>query len=103
MLELSERARNLGTETAFAILKEVNELISQGRDIINFCIGQPDFDTPKYIKNGANKAILEGKTGYTASAGIVELREAVAKYLCRTRNTKVNPDSVVIANGAKPF
>lgn len=103
MLDISKRTLGLGTETAFAILKEVNELISQGKDIINFCIGQPDFDTPEYIKQGANKAIKEGKTGYTPSAGIPELREAVAKYLCRTRNINVKPESVVVANGAKPF
>jgi aspartate/methionine/tyrosine aminotransferase len=103
MLDISERTSGLGTETAFAILKEVNELVSQGRDVVNFCIGQPDFDTPEYIKNGANKAIREGKTGYTASAGIPELREAVAEYFSRTRHLNVDPTSVVVANGAKPF
>ena len=103
MLDISERTLNLGTETAFAILKEVNELVSQGKDVVNFCIGQPDFDTPEYIKNGANKAIQEGRTGYTASAGIPELREAVAKNLSETRHVNVSPNSVVIANGAKPF
>ena len=81
MLEMSTRARNLGTETAFAILKEVNELTSQGRDIVNFCIGQPDFDTPDYIKAGAIESIMKGRTTYTPSPGIPELRDSVAKYL----------------------
>jgi len=103
MLNISNRTQSLGTETAFTILNEVNGLVSKGKDIINFCIGQPDFDTPEYIKQGANKAIAEGKTGYTASAGIPELREAAAKYLSRTRNINVKSESVVIANGAKPF
>ena len=103
MLNISERTSSLGTETAFAILKEVNDLVSQGRNVVNFCIGQPDFDTPEYIKNGAIKAIHDGRTGYTASAGIPELREAAAKYLSRTRHLNINPDSVVIGNGAKPF
>jgi len=102
-LEISERTRSLGTENAFVVLKEVNELLSQGKDIVNFCIGQPDFDTPEYIKEGAIKAIKEGKTGYTPSPGIPELREAVAEYLCKTRNIDVKPESVVVANGAKPF
>jgi len=103
MLEISERTRSLGTENAFVVLKEVNELISQGKDIVNFCIGQPDFDTPEHIKEAAIKAIKSGKTGYTPSPGISELREAVAEYLSETRNIDVKPEWVVVANGAKPF
>jgi aspartate/methionine/tyrosine aminotransferase len=103
MVEISARTLNLGTENAFVVLKEVNELLAKGRDIVNFCIGQPDFDTPDYIKQAAIEALENGKTGYTASAGIPELREAVATYLSETRNIEVKPESVVIANGAKPF
>ena len=103
MPEISERTRNLGTENAFVVLKEVNDLVSQGRDIVNFCIGQPDFDTPEHIKEAAIKAIREGKTGYTPSPGISELREAVAEYFSETRNIDVKPEWVVVANGAKPF
>jgi aspartate/methionine/tyrosine aminotransferase len=103
MLEISERTQALGTENAFVVLKEVNELLSQGKDIVNFCIGQPDFDTPEHIKDAAITAIREGKTGYTASPGIPELRAAVAKYLSETRSIDVKPESVVVANGAKPF
>jgi len=103
MLGISERTRNLGTENAFVVLKEVNELISQGKEIVNFCIGQPDFDTPEHIKEAAIKAIREGKTGYTPSPGIPELREAVAEYFSETRGIDVKPEWVVVANGAKPF
>jgi len=103
MLGISERTRSLGTENAFVVLKEVGELIRQGKDVVNFCIGQPDFDTPEYIKEAAIKAIKEGKTGYTPSPGIPDLREAVAEYFSETRNIDVKPDWVVIANGAKPF
>ena len=103
MLSISERTRNLGTENAFVVLKEVNELISQGKDIVNFCIGQPDFDTPEHIKEAAIKAIREGKTGYTPSPGIPELREAVAEYFSETRGIDVKPEWIVVANGAKPF
>lgn len=103
MLDISKRTSDLGTENAFTVLKEVNELCAEGKDIVNFCIGQPDFDTPSYIKKAAIKALEDGKTGYTASNGIPELREAVATYLSNSRDTDVKPDSVVIANGAKPF
>jgi len=103
MLEVSERTQTLGTENAFVVLKEVNELVSRGKDIVNFCIGQPDFDTPVYIKQAAIKAVKDGKTGYTPSPGIPELRKAVADYLSETRKIDVKPESVVVANGAKPF
>jgi aspartate/methionine/tyrosine aminotransferase len=103
MVKVSSRTKSLGTENAFVVLKEVNELVDKGKEIINFCIGQPDFDTPDYIKQAAIMALEEGKTGYTASSGIPELREAAASYLTKTRKIEVNPDSIVIANGAKPF
>jgi len=103
MVSVSARTLNLGTENAFVVLKEVNELIAHGREVVNFCIGQPDFDTPEYIKEAAIEALEKGKTGYTASAGIPELREAVAIYFSETRGLDVTSESVVIANGAKPF
>jgi aspartate/methionine/tyrosine aminotransferase len=103
MPDVSRRAQELGTENAFVVLAEVNKLIRAGRDIISFCIGQPDFHTPVNIQDAAIKAIREGKHGYTPSAGIVELREAVARDLSATRGIAVDPNDVVIAAGAKPF
>jgi len=102
-MEISKRTQELGTETAFEVLAEVNRLRREGKDIISFCIGQPDFDTPRNIKEAAIKAINDGKTGYTDSAGMLAAREAVARYLSRTRKIDVKPEHVVIANGAKPF
>jgi aspartate aminotransferase len=103
MADISRRARELGTENAFVVLAEVNKLIRQGKDIISFCIGQPDFHTPINIQDAGVKAIREGKHGYTPSAGIVELREAVASYLSSSRGIQVSPDDVVAGAGAKPF
>ena len=103
MPQVSSRTSGLGTENAFVVLKEVNDLIAQGREIISFCIGQPDFDTPPNICEAAIKAIRDGRHGYTPSAGIPELREAVAEYVSKTRGVEVKPDWVIIANGAKPF
>src|SRR5262249_34976618 len=74
MADISRRAQELGTENAFVVLAEVNKLIRDGRDIMSFCIGQPDFHTPVNIQDAAVKAIREGKHGYTPSAGILELR-----------------------------
>ncbi|MBC8178504.1 MAG: pyridoxal phosphate-dependent aminotransferase [Deltaproteobacteria bacterium] len=103
MPQISSRTSGLGTENAFVVLKEVNDLIAQGREIISFCIGQPDFNTPPNICEAAIKAIRDGRHGYTPSAGIPELREAVAEYVSMTRGVEVEPDWVVVANGAKPF
>ena len=103
MADISRRARELGTENAFVVLAEVNKLIRAGRDIISFCIGQPDFHTPVNIQDAAVKAIRDGKHGYTPSAGILELREAVARNMSASRGVDVQPDDVVVGAGAKPF
>jgi len=100
---ISHRTRNLGTEDAFVVLAEVNKLIAQGRPIVSFGIGQPDFITPANIREAAKRAMDAGKTGYTASAGIPELRQAVADYLARTRRIAVDAEQVTIGGGAKPF
>ncbi len=103
MANVSQRAQSLGTENAFIVLAEVNKLIREGRDIISFCIGQPDFHTPMNIQDAGVKAIREGRHGYTPSAGIPELRQAVADDFTRTRGIKVDADDVVVGAGAKPF
>lgn len=100
---LADRTLNLGTEKAFEVLKDVKELLSRGIDVKNFCIGQPDFDTPENIKEAGIKAIKDGKTGYTESPGILDLRAAIAEYVSKTRNIDVNPDSVVVTCGEKPL
>ncbi len=102
-MEISSRTKNLGTENAFVVLAEVNKRIAAGKEIISFCIGQPDFDTPKVIKDAAIKAINQGKTGYVASAGLPELREEIAKYEGKLRGIELDPDAVVVDAGAKSF
>ena len=103
MPAISRRANELGTENAFVVLAEVSALQRQGKDIISFCIGQPDFPTPKNIREAGIKAINDGKHGYTPSAGILELREAAANYLNRTRHLNIHADDIVVGAGAKPF
>lgn len=100
---LSRRAESLGTENAFVVLAEVNALVRQGRDIVSFCIGQPDFPTPAHVQDAAIAAIRAGKHGYTPSAGIDELREAAARDLATRRGLPIAPEDVVVGAGAKPF
>jgi aspartate/methionine/tyrosine aminotransferase len=103
MPAISRRTAELGTENAFVVLAEVTALVREGRDIISFCIGQPDFATPPHIQDAAIKAIRDGKHGYTPSAGIDELREAAARYMGRMRGLQIRPEEVVVGAGAKPF
>ena len=104
MPEISKRARSLGTENAFVVLAEVTALARAGKDIISFCIGQPDFPAPEHVQEAAIRAIKGGKHGYTPSAGIDELREAAAKYLSGMRGgLPIRAQDVVIGAGAKPF
>ena len=100
---LARRADSLGTENAFVVLAEVNKLIGAGKDILSFCIGQPDFPTPVHIQDAAIAAIRGGKHGYTGSAGIDELRAAAAKSMSALRGIAISPEDVVVGAGAKPF
>src|SRR5438105_8106274 len=102
--DISRRAAALGTENAFVVLAEVNALARTGKDIISFCIGQPDFPAPENVQDAAIRAIRGGKHGYTPSAGIDELREAAAKYLGAMRGAlPIRAEDVVVGAGAKPF
>jgi aspartate/methionine/tyrosine aminotransferase len=104
MPDISRRAQSLGTENAFVVLAEVNALARQGKDIVSFCIGQPDFPAPENVQEAAIRAIRAGKHGYTPSAGIDELRAAAAKYMAGVRGgLRIRPEDVVVGAGAKPF
>jgi aspartate/methionine/tyrosine aminotransferase len=93
----------LGTETAFEVLAKAKALEKQGKDVVHLEIGEPDFDTPKNIKEAGIKAINAGYTHYGPSAGIPELRETIAQHISKTRKIKAEPDEVVVTPGAKPI
>jgi aspartate aminotransferase len=102
-VRLAERMGRLGTETAFEVLARVKKLEAEGREIVSFAIGEPDFDTPAHIKQAGIRAIENNETHYGPSAGIMPLREAVAEYIGKTRGLSVDPEEVVITPGAKPI
>ncbi len=101
-MKLAERMSRLGTETAFVVLAKAKQLEAQGKEIIHLEIGEPDFDTPRNIIDAAIGALRDGWTHYGPSAGLPELREAVADEVTRTRGVKVDPAEVVITPGGKP-
>jgi len=102
-LRLAKRMERLGTETAFEVLVKAKALEAQGRDIIHLEIGEPDFDTPGNIIDAGCDALRKGFTHYGPSAGLVELREAIAQYVSETRRVNVMPDEVVVVPGGKPI
>lgn len=93
----------LGTETAFDVLVRARELERQGRSIIHLELGEPDFATPAPIIAAATRAMENGWTKYGPSAGLPQLREAIAADVSRRRRISVTPDEVVVTPGAKPI
>ena len=102
-MKLARRMKRLGTDTAFSVLARAKALEAEGRDIIHLEIGEPDFHTPEHIVEAGCKALREGHTHYTPTAGIPELRKAIAVDVARSRGTEVDPEQVVVTPGGKPI
>src|SRR6202167_3698728 len=102
-LKLAQRMSRLGTETAFEVLNKARALERQGKDIVHLEIGEPDFDTPKDIVEAGVEALKAGWTHYGPSAGLPELRQAIADDVERSRGVKVTSDWVVVVPGGKPI
>src|ERR1700683_5783118 len=94
-LRLAERMSRLGTETAFEMLNKAAPLERQGKDIVHLEIGEPDFDTPKDIVDAAVGALKAGWTHYGPSAGLPDLRQAIAEDVEGSRGGKVTSDGGV--------
>lgn len=102
-MQIAERMKRLGTETAFEVLAKAKALEAQGRKIIHLEIGEPDFDTPINIKNAAKEGLDKGYTHYGPAPGLPELRQAIAEDAGKRRGLKFSPENVVVTPGAKPI
>lgn len=100
-MRLSEKALCIKPSSTLSITEKAGVLRKEGKDIISFSVGEPDFDTPEHIKKAAIDAINEGFTKYTPAAGIMELRQAVAKKLKDDNGLDYDYTQIVISNGAK--
>jgi aspartate aminotransferase len=98
---LSRRIQALSPSLTIAISTLAKEMKADGKDVISFSAGEPDFDTPRKIKDAAIKAINEGFTKYTAVPGIPELLEAISYKLEKENNLKYAPNEIIVSNGAK--
>src|SRR5215475_14622911 len=102
-MRFADRMSLLGTETAFEVLVKARALEATGKDVVHLEIGEPDFDTPRHVIEAAKEALDQGYTDYGPSAGLPELREAIAQDVARQRGTTVQASQVVVTPGGKPI
>ena len=98
---ISEKVLEVKPSITLAITAKAKEMIESGMDVIGFGAGEPDFDTPEFIKDAAIKAIHEGRTKYTAAVGVLELRKLIAQKLKRDNGLEYSPDQIIVNSGAK--
>ena len=98
---LAKRVSHIKPAPTLALTAKVSQLKAQGVDIVGFGAGEPDFDTPDFIKEACIRALKEGKTKYAPSAGIPQLREALAEKLLKENGIEYKPSEIVITAGAK--
>jgi aspartate aminotransferase len=101
MLSLSQRSEKVAPSSTLAITAKINSMQAEGIDIVKFAAGEPDFDTPEYIKDAAIESLRNGFTKYTPVAGITELREAVVEKFKRDNNLVYSPSQIIVSCGAK--
>lgn len=98
---LSQRVRTIEPSATLGLNAIIQKLRAEGRDIVNFSVGEPDFDTPEFIRAAGIAAIEGGQTRYTPVPGTPDLRRAVAEFVGAERGVEVAPEEVVICSGAK--
>lgn len=101
MQELAKRIANLNESATIKMAQMTRELKSQGRDIIDLSLGEPDFETPEHIKAAAKKAIDDGFTHYTPVAGYLDVRQAIAEKFLKENDLHYTPEQIVVSTGAK--
>lgn len=101
MIEVSKRVSAIAPSMTLAISAKANELKAAGVKVINFGVGEPDFNTPAYICNAAKDALDKGYTKYVAAAGLPALKKAIVKKLKVDNNLDYDPSQIIVSNGAK--
>src|SRR3989440_5233561 len=99
--KISKRAATLSPSLTLAIDSKAKQMKADGQDVVGFGAGEPDFDTPKHIKDAAIKALNEGFTKYTPASGIPELRQAIADKFKRENGLSYKPSQIIVSCGGK--
>ncbi len=103
MMTLAPRMDRILVESAFEVLIRARALESQGRNVIHLELGEPDFETPRHVREAAKRALDEGWTHYGPTQGFPDLREAIARHVSKTRGISVGPERVCVVPGGKPI
>ena len=98
---ISERVRKVKPSATIAISSKAMEMRSAGVDVISMSAGEPDFDTPEYIKDAAKKAMDNGMTKYTQVDGVPELKQAIIHKFSEDNDLIYDPDNILVSTGAK--
>ncbi len=101
MTSFARRVRQIAPSATLAVDARYKQLLKEGKDVIGFGAGEPDFDTPEHIKQAAFQALKRGQTKYTPVSGIAELKDAIARKLKRDNNLSYAPNEIVVSNGGK--
>jgi len=100
-IKISQRAQNIRPSQTLEFFRQAKEMIAHGIEVINFGVGEPDFNTPEYIKAAGITALEENFTRYTVAAGIMELRQAIVEKLKRDNQLSYTPEEILVTPGAK--
>ena len=100
-MSIAERVNKINPSFTLQMATKAAEMRSKGLDVINFSVGEPDFNTPKHIRDAAKKALDQGYTKYTAGPGMIELREAICEKLKRENKISYDPSDILVSNGEK--
>src|SRR3954453_12856803 len=100
-MKLAHRLQSIKPSPTLALNAKAKALAAQGVDVVGFAAGEPDFDTPQFIKDAAVQALAKGFTKYTATAGTPELRAAICEKLRKDNDLTYTPDQILVSCGAK--
>ena len=99
---ITKRSVEIPPFIVMEVMEKAASIEREGVDIVHLEVGEPDFETPECVKEAAIRAIREGKTHYTHSLGVVELREAIAEHYHGQYGVEVNPDQILVTSGTSP-
>ena len=101
MLQISRRAAQIAPSATLAIDTRAKALKAEGKDVVGFGAGEPDFDTPEYVRAAAHRAIDEGRTRYTPVPGTLSLRKTIAEKFLKDNGLAYDVSQIIVSSGAK--